>query len=104
MPVGRQLGLDPGNIVLNGDPAPSPKRGTTPNFRPMSVMAKRLDGLRCHLVGKYSLSQCDIVLKGGPSSPPPPEKRGIAPNFRLMSVVAKRLDGSRGHLIRRYAG
>ena len=34
----------PGHIVLDGDPAP-PKRGThTPNFRPMSVVAKRLDG------------------------------------------------------------
>ena len=28
----------------------SPHRGTAPNFRPMSVVAKRLDGLRCHLV------------------------------------------------------
>jgi len=28
----------------------SPKRGTAPNFRPMTVVAKRLDGLRCHLV------------------------------------------------------
>jgi len=27
----------------------SPQRGTAPNFRPMSVEAKRLDGLRCHL-------------------------------------------------------
>ena len=28
----------------------SPKRGTAPNFWPMSVVAKRLDGLTCHLV------------------------------------------------------
>jgi len=27
--------------VLHGDPAPPPKRGTTPNFRPMSIVAKR---------------------------------------------------------------
>jgi len=32
------------------DPPPLPWRGTTPNFRPMSVVAKWLDGLRCHLV------------------------------------------------------
>jgi len=29
---------------------PSPKGGRPPNFRPMSVVAKRLDGSRCHLV------------------------------------------------------
>jgi len=42
------LGL--GHIVLDGDPAPPPKKGAQPpNFRPMSVVAKRLDGSRCHL-------------------------------------------------------
>jgi len=32
--------LGPGHIVLDGDPAPPPQRGTAPNFRPISVMAK----------------------------------------------------------------
>jgi len=49
MPVGTEVGLGPGDTVLDWDPAP-PKRGTAPNFRPMSVATKRLDGLRCHLV------------------------------------------------------
>jgi len=44
MKLGVQVGLVPGNIVLDGDPAP-PKKGTAPNFRLMSVVAKRLDGL-----------------------------------------------------------
>ena len=35
--------------VVNGEPAPL-KRAQHPNFRPMSVVAKRLDGSRCHLV------------------------------------------------------
>jgi len=39
-----------GHIVLDGDQAPLPKSGTAPDFRLMSVVAKRLDGLRCHLV------------------------------------------------------
>jgi len=45
MPLGiMEVGLGPGHIVLDGDPAP-PKRGTAhANFRPMSVVAKRLDG------------------------------------------------------------
>jgi len=45
----------PSYIVLHGDTAsPAPKKGGTapraPDFRPMSVVAKRLDGSRCHLV------------------------------------------------------
>ena len=43
MKFGTQLGLRPGHIVLNGDPAPPPQRGTAHNFRPLSVMAKWMD-------------------------------------------------------------
>jgi len=51
MPLGTEVGLDPGHIVLDGDPALPPQKGSTaPNFRPMSIMAKRLDGSRCHLI------------------------------------------------------
>ena len=48
MKLGKQVGLGPGHIVLDGDPAP--KGDTALNFRPMSVVAKRLDGLRWHLI------------------------------------------------------
>ena len=51
MKLGMEVGLGPGHIVLDGDPAPLPKNGAEPpNFRPMSVVAKRLDGSRCHLI------------------------------------------------------
>ena len=49
MPCGTEVGLGPGHIVLDGDPAsPLQKtRGTAvPNFRPTSFVAKRLDGPR----------------------------------------------------------
>jgi len=36
--------------LLDGDPTPLPKGAQPPNFRPISVVAKYLDGLRCHLV------------------------------------------------------
>jgi len=49
VPLGTKVGLDPGHTVLDGDPAPT-KKGKAPNFRPMSVVAKCLDGSRCHLV------------------------------------------------------
>ena len=41
MSLGIELGLGPGDFVLDGDPAPSPK---APNFRPMFITAKRLGG------------------------------------------------------------
>jgi len=43
MPLDREVGLGPGDIVLDGDLAPSPpeKKGTAaPTFWPMSVVAK----------------------------------------------------------------
>jgi len=50
MPLGTEVqGLGPGNIVLDEDLAP--QTGTQlPNFRLMSVVAKRLGGSRCQFV------------------------------------------------------
>jgi len=47
-----KVGLSPGDSVLHGDPASSPQRGWSPlpNFRHTSIVAKRLDASRCHLV------------------------------------------------------
>jgi len=45
------VGLGPDHVMLDGDPAPLLQRGIVPpNFRPLSVGAKRLDGWRSHLV------------------------------------------------------
>jgi len=42
MPLGMEVGLGPGHIVLDGDPAIPKKQDTVaPTFRPMSVVAKR---------------------------------------------------------------
>ena len=51
MPLGTETGLSLRDIVLDGDPAPPPLKGHSPPiFLSMSIVAKRLDGLRCHLV------------------------------------------------------
>jgi len=47
MPLSMEVGLIPGDFVLDEEPASPP---LTPNFWPMSVVAKRLHGLRWHLV------------------------------------------------------
>ena len=48
MPLGTEVDLSPVDIVLDGDPSPPKKAGghSTPNFWPMSFVAKRLDGSR----------------------------------------------------------
>ena len=50
-----EVALGPGHILLDGDPAPPPtERGTAaPNFRPMSIVAKRLAEPGFHSVRKY---------------------------------------------------
>jgi len=40
MPLGAEVDLGTGSTVLDGDPAPQ-KRSTAPNFRHMSIVAKR---------------------------------------------------------------
>jgi len=55
MPFGMEVGLGPGDIVLNGDPDPPSKKGgraaPPPLFGPC-IVGKQLDGSRCHLVWK----------------------------------------------------
>jgi len=48
-PHGKEVALGLRDIVLDGDPAAPPIKGH-PQFLAMSVVAKRLGGLRCHLV------------------------------------------------------
>ena len=45
MQLGMEIGLGLGDFVLDGDPVPPRKKGTSPpSFRPMSIVAKWLDG------------------------------------------------------------
>ena len=102
MKLGMQVGLGPGHIVLDGDPAaPPPKWGGAPKIsarllRPNGWMDQ--DG-----TWHGRRPQPRRVLDGDPAPFPPPQKGGGGtarlPNFRPMSVVAKWLDGLRCHLV-----
>jgi len=85
MPFGTEVGVCPGDIVRMGTQLPLPKKGGTAarSFRPMSVVAKRLDGSRCDLVGRPTSIPNGVLIhpavwpqhtwteKWGHSSPPP---------------------------------
>jgi len=82
-----EVGLSPGDFVLDGDPAPSPKRGDAPPiFCPHLLWP---NGCMGQDATWYALPARHCV-RWGPSSP---FINGQSPNFRPMSVVAKRLDG-----------
>ena len=50
MPLDMDVGLSPGDFVLDGDPVSLPKKGAEPpNFRPMFIVAKQLDGSTSYL-------------------------------------------------------
>jgi len=52
IPLGTEVGLGPGDIVLDGGPTSPTERGTASllHFLPMFIVAKLLDASRYHLV------------------------------------------------------
>jgi len=86
MPPGMEVGLGPGDFVFDGDPAPLERRAQPPpNFWPMSIVAKRLDGWRRHFARKYMLAQATLCWTG---TKLPAKGTQRPPSFRHMSIVA----------------
>jgi len=100
MSLGREIGLSPSDIVLDGDPAPHPQKGVEPPIFGPCVLwpdgCMDQDGTWRRAI---DLGPVHIVLDGDPA--PLPQKGAEPPNFRRISVVAKWLDGSRCHLVGR---
>jgi len=69
MKLGTEVGLDPGDIVLDGDPQ---KRGHIPQFSADVCCGQTPLGT------KVGLGPGDIVLDGDPA---PPHKKGHSPHF-----------------------
>jgi len=104
MVLGTEVGLNPGDFVLDGDPAPPPKGDRAPSsiLGPFLLWPNGwMDQDATWYKGRPRVRR--HCVRWGPSSPFP--KRGLSPlpNFRPMSIVAKRLDGSRWHLAWRWA-
>ena len=98
MPIGTEVGFDPGDIVLDGK---LPPKGAQPQFSAHVYCGQTAVYSRIPLGREVGRGPGDSVFDEGPASP---QKKGTAPsptNFWPMSV-ARRLDGSRCHLVRRY--
>jgi len=88
VPLGMEVGLSPGHIILDGDQLPHPERGTAvPTFQPMSFVAKTTGCIRISLGMEVDLGPVDIVLDEDPAFSK--ERAAPAPTFRSMSIVAK---------------
>jgi len=83
MPSGMEVGLDPDHIVLDGDPATSPKNGHSPQFSADVCCRKTAEWIIMPLGTMVGLGQGNIVLDAVPALLPKRHK------FRSMSVVAK---------------
>ena len=85
MPVGTEVGLGPGDIALNGDPAsPSPKKGTEPQFSANVCCGQTAGWTKMPLGMEVGLGPGDFVFDGDPA---PPEKKAQPPPTQFLAHV-----------------
>ena len=83
--LGMEVGLGPCHIVLDGDPAPFPKKGQSPQFLSHVYCDPTAAWIKMPLGTELGLGPGDIVLDGDPAPLPQNRspKRGQPPfNFR----------------------
>ena len=60
VPLGMEVGLNPRDFVLDGDPAPPPLKGHRPQFSAYVRCGQTPDGLRWHLVWRQASAQATL--------------------------------------------
>ena len=90
MPLGTEVGLSLGDIVLDGDPAPPPQRAQPSHFSANVRCGQTAGWTNGTWYGGRPRPR-RLCVRWGPSYP---QKKGtpIPPNFRPISIVAKWLD------------
>jgi len=76
MPLGMEIGLGPGHIVLDGDPGPP--KGTHPQFSAHICCGQTTRWIKMPLGTEVYLGPGNIVLYGDPALLPPHQKNGTA--------------------------
>ena len=69
MPIGTKVGLGPGNIVFDANPAPLPRGRAHPQFSAHVCCGQTACWIKMPLGTKVGLSPGHIVLHGDPASP-----------------------------------
>jgi len=82
MPLGMEVGLSADHIVLEGDPAPLPQNGHSPQFSAHVYCGQTAGWMKMPLGTMVGLGPGNTVLDADPAPQPH--------NFRPMSIVAKR--------------
>ena len=75
MKIGTEVGLGPGDIVLDGDTA-APEKGHSPHFSAHVYCGQTPGWIKMPLGTEVGLGPGHIVLYGDPAQPPP-KKRGL---------------------------
>jgi len=75
MPPATEISLGPGDIVLDGDPAPLERKGAQrPHFSAHVYCGQTAGWIKMPLGTEVGLGPSHIVLDGNPASPPPKKK------------------------------
>ena len=90
MLLGTEVGLGPGHIVSNGDPAP-PRQRRGRQFSTHLCYGQMAEWIKMPLGMEVGLGPGDFVLDGNHALPS--QKWGGAPKIRPMSIAAKQLHG-----------
>jgi len=86
MPLGREVGLDPSNMVLDGEAAPlSPKGGRAPQFLAHVYCRQTAGWINMPLGMEAGNDPGNIVLDGDPAPP----KKGVSPKFSAHVYCGK---------------
>ena len=83
MPLGMEVGLRPGDVVLDGDPAPSPPKAHNPQFLANICCGQMAAWIKMPRGMEVGLRPGDFVLAGEPA---PPSQKGVEPPNFLAHV------------------
>jgi len=86
MSLGTDVGLGPGNIVLDGDPAPPEKKALLPQFSAHLYCGQTTGWMKMPRGTEVDLGPGHTVLDGDPA--PPPAKGAQQPPLFGSCIVA----------------
>ena len=88
MPLGKEVGLSPGHIVLHGDPSPPPKNWHSPHFSAHVYCDQTAGWIKMPLGTEVGLEPGDIVLDENGAQQPSPTSFPLLWNAGFILVCS----------------